>query len=127
MGTHYNHLAKAGADLMSTRDLCLMFLLLITTNNRLIRLICYLLGGGCSADVPLPKSIKKYSFVGYKHGFFHSLLNELHHVKTNISHGKTKAQISFTVTVKLISAFVFTTWIVRYQYNVLSKSEISSL
>ena len=37
-------------------------------------------------------------------------INVLGHEKTNVLHNaKTKMQISFTVTVKLISAFVFAT------------------
>ena len=32
--------------------------------------------------------------------------------KPDIAYAKTKAQISFAVTVKLISSFVFATWIV---------------
>ena len=39
------------------------------------------------------------------------------HGKTNNLHRqKTKAQISFTINLKPISAFVFTTWIVQFLY-----------
>ena len=39
---------------------------------------------------------------------------------------KTKAQISFAVTAKLISALVFATWIVQYLYFLNTKFEASS-
>ena len=45
--------------------------------------------------------------------------------KPTFAYAKTKTQISFAVTLKLISAFVFDTWIV--QIPLLSKSEILSL
>ena len=42
-------------------------------------------------------------------------------------HEKTKMQISFTVTVKLISAFVFTTQIVQCLLDLYLKFQVSSL
>ena len=39
--------------------------------------------------------------------------------------GKIKAQISFTVTAKLISAFVFATWIVKYLFFLNPKFQAS--
>ena len=39
---------------------------------------------------------------------------------------KTKTQISFAVTAKLISAFVFATWIVQYLYFLNTKFQASS-
>ena len=46
--------------------------------------------------------------------------------KPNFAYAKTKTQISFAVTAKLISAFVFATYI-DSTITLLSKSEISSL
>ena len=46
----------------------------------------------------------------------HHIKYEPPHEKTNTAYAKTKAQISFAVTAKLISAFVFATWIVRFLY-----------
>ena len=47
--------------------------------------------------------------------------------KTNNLHmRKTKTQISFAVTAKLISAFVFATWIVQYLYFLNTKFQASS-
>ena len=52
---------------------------------------------------------------------------ELHQEKTNILHmGKTKAQISFAVTAKLISIFVFTTRIIQFLYFLNPKFPVSS-
>ena len=43
--------------------------------------------------------------------------NERPHEKTNVLHmRKQRPQISFAVTAKLISAFVFATWIVQSLY-----------
>ena len=39
---------------------------------------------------------------------------------------KTKMQMSFAVTAKLISAFVFATWIVQYLYFLNPKFQASS-
>ena len=46
--------------------------------------------------------------------------------KKRIAYAKTKTQISFAVTAKLISAFVFTTWIVQYLYFLNAKFPASS-
>ena len=47
--------------------------------------------------------------------------------KTNVLHmQKTKTQISFAVTTKLISAFVFATWKVQYLYFLNTKFQASS-
>ena len=57
-------------------------------------------------------------------------INEPHHEKTAFffffAYAKTKAQISFTVTAKLISTFVFTTWIVQSLYFLSQKFQASS-
>ena len=42
------------------------------------------------------------------------------------AYAKTKTQISFAVTAKLISAFVFATWIVQYLYFLNTKFQTSS-
>ena len=42
------------------------------------------------------------------------------------AYAKTKTQISFAVTMKLISAFVFAIWIVQYLYFLNTKSQASS-
>ena len=42
------------------------------------------------------------------------------------AYAKTKTQISFTVTAKLISAFLFTTWIVKSLYFLSPKFQASS-
>ena len=42
------------------------------------------------------------------------------------AYAKTKAQISFAVTAKLISAFVFATWIAQFIYFLKSKFPVSS-
>ena len=48
------------------------------------------------------------------------------HGKTNNLHlAKTKTQISFEVTAKLISAFVFTTWIVQFLFYLNPKFQAS--
>ena len=41
-------------------------------------------------------------------------------------YAKTKTQISFAVTAKLISAFVFATWIVQFLYFLNPKFQSSS-
>ena len=41
------------------------------------------------------------------------------------AYAKTKTQISFAVTAKLISAFVFTTWIVEYLFFLNPKFQVS--
>ena len=54
---------------------------------------------------------------------------EPRHEKTVFLHiyAKTKTQISFTVTAKLISAFVFALWIVQPLYFLNLKYQVSSL
>ena len=53
---------------------------------------------------------------------------EPHREKTGISaYAKTKAQISFAVTAKLISAFVFATRIVYFLFFLYPKFQASSL
>ena len=53
---------------------------------------------------------------------------ELSHEKTNNLHyAKTKTQISFAVAAKLISAFVFTIWIVHILFFLNPKFQASSL
>ena len=42
------------------------------------------------------------------------------------AYAKTKTQISFAVTAKLISAFVFASWIVQYLYFLNTKFQASS-
>ena len=42
------------------------------------------------------------------------------------AYAKTKTQISFAVTAKLISAFAFATWIVQYLYFLNTKFQASS-
>ena len=55
------------------------------------------------------------------------ILYELRHEKTNILHmRKTKTQISFMVTAKLICAFVFAIRIVQYLYFLNPKFQVSS-
>ena len=46
--------------------------------------------------------------------------------KQQSAFAKTKTQISFAVTAKLISAFVFATWIVQYLYFLNTKFQASS-
>ena len=46
--------------------------------------------------------------------------------KLHFAYAKTKAHISFTVAVKLISAFVFVTWIVQFLYFLNPKYPASS-
>ena len=59
--------------------------------------------------------------------FWASLLFEPHHEKTVFfANAKTKTQISFAVTAKLISAFVSTTWIVQSLYFLNPKCQASS-
>ena len=54
--------------------------------------------------------------------------NDLHHDKRNILHyAKTKAQISFAVTAKLISAFVSAIQIVHFLYFLHQNFQVSSL
>ena len=54
-------------------------------------------------------------------------LSEPHQEKTGfLAYAKTKLQISFTVTVKLISTFVFTTRIVQFLFFLNPKSQVSS-
>ena len=56
------------------------------------------------------------------------LTSEPPHGKTNNLHNaKTKTQISFAVTAKLISAFVFATRIVQFFYFINPKVQASSL
>ena len=43
-----------------------------------------------------------------------------------LSYAKTTTQISFAVTMKLISAFVFATWIVKYRFYLNLKFQVSS-
>ena len=52
---------------------------------------------------------------------YNQMTNSLAHIlpcmrftKNNFSYAKTKAQFRFAVTVKLISAFVFATWIAQF-------------
>ena len=53
--------------------------------------------------------------------------SELHHKENQQSaYAKTKTQISFMVTTKLISTFVFATWIVQYLYFLNTKFQASS-
>ena len=47
--------------------------------------------------------------------------------KPTICTGETKAQIGFAVTSKLISVFVFTTWIVQFPFFLNLKFQASSL
>ena len=47
--------------------------------------------------------------------------------KTGFAYAKTKAQISFAVTAKLISAFVFATRIVQFLFFLNPKFQASSL
>ena len=54
---------------------------------------------------------------------YHSKLHHLSHLMMQ----KTKAQISFTVTAKLISAFVFATLIVQFLYFLNPKFSVSSI
>ena len=54
--------------------------------------------------------------------------NEPHRKKTGLfAYGKTKAQISFAVTAKLISAFVFATRIVQFLFFLNPKFQACSL
>ena len=53
---------------------------------------------------------------------------ESHREKTGFfAYAKTKAQISFAVTAKLISAFVFATWIAQFLFFLYPKFQASSL
>ena len=58
---------------------------------------------------------------------FEELCNEPLHKKPTKCLAKTKAQISFTVTTKLISSFVFTAWIVQSFLFLNPKFQASSL
>ena len=51
---------------------------------------------------------------------------EPRHENFFFSYAKTKTQISFAVTAKLISAFVFTTWIVQSLFYLSPKSQATS-
>ena len=54
-------------------------------------------------------------------------INEPRHEKNQQSaYAKTKTQISFAVTAKLISAFVFATWIVQSLYFLNPKFQVPS-
>ena len=53
-------------------------------------------------------------------------INELPHEKTNNLHMQKQTQISFAVTVKLISAYVFATRIVQFVYFMKSKFPVSN-
>ena len=54
-------------------------------------------------------------------------LFEPSHEKTGFFvYAKTKMQISFAVTVKLISAFVFATWLVQFLYFLNTKFQAVS-
>ena len=78
-------------------------------------LLGYVLACQCiSSDLNLLKIINLYA--------------DMSHVmrKPNFTYAKTKKQINFAVTAKLISAFVFATYI-DSTIPLLSKSEISSL
>ena len=56
-----------------------------------------------------------------------TILNELHREKKrSFAYAKTKAQISFAVTAKLISAFVFATRIVQFLFYLNPKFQASS-
>ena len=57
-----------------------------------------------------------------------SVVFEPHHDKKRIfAYAKTRAQISFTVTAKLVSAFVFATWIVQFLFFLNAKFQALSL
>ena len=47
--------------------------------------------------------------------------------KPDFAYAKIKVQISFTVTAKLISAFVFATWMVQFLFFLNLKFQASSL
>ena len=54
-------------------------------------------------------------------------LNEPRHKKTDFcAYAKAKTQISFAVTAKLISVFVFATWILQSLYFLNPKFQVSS-
>ena len=56
------------------------------------------------------------------------IIYEPHHEKTGyFAYAKTKAQISFAVNAKLISAFVFATRIVQFLFCLNPKLQASSL
>ena len=78
---------------------------------------------------PYIKFFKNQSCISFKNGFvlqpeksqplhmYVNIINEPRHEKTGVfAYAKTKTQISFTVTAKLISAFVFATRIVQFLY-----------
>ena len=54
------------------------------------------------------------------------LSNEPHREKTGFSHMRKQTQISFAVAAKLISAFVFATWIVQYLFYLNLKFQAPS-
>ena len=58
--------------------------------------------------------------------FFTKPFEPLHEKSNDFAYAKTKTQISFAVTVKLISAFVFTTWIVLFLFYLYPKFQASS-
>ena len=63
----------------------------------------------------------------FKSSFSHYATHEPHHEKTAFfAYAKTKTQISFAVTAKLISAFVFATGIVQSLYFLNTKFQASS-
>ena len=67
-----------------------------------------------------------FSIIKYSVGFKYATAVETRHEKTGyFAYAKTKSQISFTVTAKLISAFVFATC-TDSTISLLLKSEISS-
>ena len=76
-------------------------------------------------------TVKSVIFLSFWQGMFSqklSVISEPHHEKNRIfAWAKTKTQISFAVTAKLISAFVFATWIVQFLIYLLQIFRVSSL
>ena len=75
----------------------------------------------CNSTVFLIKTIL------YVKRYARAKLNEPHCEKTGFLHmrKKTKTQISFAVTAKMISAFVFTTRIEQFLYFLIPKFQVS--
>ena len=59
--------------------------------------------------------------------FFTTIHASLVTRKPDFAYAKTKVQISFAVTAKLISAFVFATWIVQFLFFINPNFQASSL
>ena len=72
-------------------------------------------------------NIENFAFSQKRHTKSSEKQNEPRREKTGFfAYAKTKTQISFAVTAKLISVFVFATWKVQYLYFLNLKFQVSS-